>query len=105
MQGWSVYGAPGGPLHDGLADAAFVDSLTRNLRREIAIHKLPLHINAPAFADHCCELLLGFLGMRTSLCANPSKVRSEIGSDIGEHNTICQGTMPAVSGGFRFPKE
>ncbi len=60
-KGWSIYGAPGGPLHDAAADAAFVRSLTRGLRGDIPVHRLPLHINDPAFAEHCCELLRGFL--------------------------------------------
>jgi uncharacterized protein (UPF0261 family) len=63
-QGWSIYGAPGGPLHDAAANAAFVRRLTQGLRRDIPVHRLPLHINDPAFADHCCELLRGFLTPR-----------------------------------------
>ncbi len=61
MKGWSIYGAPGGPLYDGAADAAFVRTLTRTLRREIPVHRLNLHINDPEFAQHCCGLLLDFL--------------------------------------------
>ena len=64
LKGWSVYGAPDGPLHDAAADASFVRSLTRVLRGDIPVHRLPLHINDPAFAAHCCELLRGFLGPR-----------------------------------------
>ena len=64
MKGWSIYGAPGGPLHDAAADAAFERSLTRTLRGDIPVHRLPLHINDPAFADRCCELLRGFLESR-----------------------------------------
>jgi uncharacterized protein (UPF0261 family) len=60
-KGWSIYGAPGGPLHDAAANAAFVRSLTRGLRRDIPVHRLPLHINEPAFAEYCCGLLRGFL--------------------------------------------
>ncbi|MGA2990299.1 MAG: Tm-1-like ATP-binding domain-containing protein [Candidatus Korobacteraceae bacterium] len=61
LKGWSIYGAPGGPLHDARADAAFVRALTRGLRPAICVHRLPLHINDPAFAEYCCELLRGFL--------------------------------------------
>ena len=64
MKGWSIYGAPGGPLHDAAADAAFLRSLGHGLRRDIPVHRLPLHINDPAFAEHCCELLRGFLAAR-----------------------------------------
>jgi uncharacterized protein (UPF0261 family) len=66
LKGWSIYGGPGGPLHDAAADAAFVQSLTRDLRRDIPVHRLPLHINDPAFAEHCCELLRGFLASRAA---------------------------------------
>jgi uncharacterized protein (UPF0261 family) len=62
LKGWSIYGAPGGPLHDAPADAAFVRALTRTLRREIPVHRLDLHINDPEFARYCCGLLLDFLG-------------------------------------------
>jgi uncharacterized protein (UPF0261 family) len=64
LKGWSIYGAPGGPLHDAAADAAFVQSITRTLRKDVPVHKLPLHINDPAFAEHCCRLLMEFLGIR-----------------------------------------
>ncbi|HSB72988.1 MAG TPA: Tm-1-like ATP-binding domain-containing protein [Candidatus Methylomirabilis sp.] len=66
-KGWSIYGAPGGPLHDAAADAAFVRSLTRGLRRDIAVHRLPLHINDPAFAERCCDLLRRSLAPKLTL--------------------------------------
>jgi uncharacterized protein (UPF0261 family) len=71
LKGWSIYGAPGGPLHDAAADAAFVQSVTRGLRKDIPFHKLPLHINDPAFAEHCCRLLLEFLAKPAALQAEP----------------------------------
>lgn len=61
LRGWSIYGAPGGPLHDAAADATFVRTVTRALRRDIPVHRLDLHINDPEFAQHCCGLLLDFL--------------------------------------------
>ncbi len=57
LKGWSIYGAPGGPLHDAEADAALVRSLSRALRRDIPVHRLPLHINDAGVADLCCQLL------------------------------------------------
>jgi uncharacterized protein (UPF0261 family) len=66
MHGWSVYGAPGGPLHDAEGDAAFVRALTRTLRSTIPVHRLPLHINDPGVADHCCDLLQHMLASRGS---------------------------------------
>jgi uncharacterized protein (UPF0261 family) len=79
MQGWSIYGGPGGPLHDPLADAALVESLTRSLRREIPVHRLPLHINAPPFADRCCELLLEFLPQEKVLAQTPARSGLKLG--------------------------
>ena len=79
MKGWSIYGAPGGPLHDAAADAAFVQSLTRGLRKDIPFHKLPLHINDPAFAEHCCRLLMEFLAKPPALKpegGTPSEAKS-----------------------------
>ena len=66
LKGWSVYGGPGGPLHDARARAMFVEALTRALRKEIPVHRLPLHINEPAFADHCCAVLLEMLEARAA---------------------------------------
>lgn len=62
LRGWSIYGGPGGPLHDAGARAALLAALGRYLARRIPVHRLPLHINDPAFADHCCAVLLGMLG-------------------------------------------
>jgi uncharacterized protein (UPF0261 family) len=64
LKGWSIYGAPGGPLHDAEAERAFVRALTRSLRKDIPLHRLPLHINDPAFADRCVALLLDMLATR-----------------------------------------
>lgn len=64
LKGWSKYGAPGGPLHDAGAQAAFVQPLTRHLRRDIPVHHLALHINDEAFANHCCTLLLDMMASR-----------------------------------------
>ncbi|MFB3817654.1 MAG: Tm-1-like ATP-binding domain-containing protein [Candidatus Methylomirabilales bacterium] len=61
LKGWSVYGAPGGPLHDPAAIAAFLEHLGRTLRPDVPVHRLPLHINEPGFADRCATLLLDML--------------------------------------------
>jgi hypothetical protein len=34
-----------------------VRQLTRGLRRDIPVHRLPLHINDAGVADLCCQLL------------------------------------------------
>jgi uncharacterized protein (UPF0261 family) len=62
LKGWSVYGAPGGPLHDAAGDAAFVRALTGTLREGIPVDRLPLHINDPGVAEHCCAVLQRMLG-------------------------------------------
>ena len=77
LKGWSIYGAPGGPLHDVQADAAFIRALTGGLRAEVAVHRLPLHINDPAFAEYCCELLRGFLQPGTT--HNQAAVKNGVG--------------------------
>jgi uncharacterized protein (UPF0261 family) len=82
MHGWSIYGAPGGPLHDAKADAAFVNSLTEHLRPEITVHKLPLHINEPAFADHCFELLSGFLALRGTASVSEREMVGRAATEI-----------------------
>jgi uncharacterized protein (UPF0261 family) len=64
LKGWSQYGAPGGPLHDAGAQAAFVRALTGHLRADIPVHRLQLHINDSTCADHCCALLLDMMASR-----------------------------------------
>lgn len=61
LRGWSVYGAPDGPLHDPEADAALVRALGEHLDARIPVHRLDLHINEPAFADACADALLAML--------------------------------------------
>jgi uncharacterized protein (UPF0261 family) len=50
-QGFSVPGAPGGPLHEPETDKAFVDELKRQFDPEIEVIELDTHLNTPAFAD------------------------------------------------------
>jgi uncharacterized protein (UPF0261 family) len=64
MLGWSIYGAPGGPLHNPAVNAALVRSLTRHLRPGIPVRRLPMNINDPAFAEHCCRVLQEFLQLQ-----------------------------------------
>jgi uncharacterized protein (UPF0261 family) len=71
LKGWSVYGAPGGPLYDAEAQAAFIRRLTRTLRREIPVHRVPLHINDPGVAEFCCRLLAGMLKNGSARAGNP----------------------------------
>jgi uncharacterized protein (UPF0261 family) len=62
LKGWSIYGGPGGPLHDPAADAALVRALADHLDPRIPLRRLDLHINDPAFADACVDALLAMLG-------------------------------------------
>ncbi len=67
LRGWSVYGGPGGPLHDPEADAALVRALAERLDARIPLRRLDLHINDPAFADACVDALLAMLAARTEV--------------------------------------
>jgi uncharacterized protein (UPF0261 family) len=60
LQGWSVYGGPGGPLHDPAGNRALLRSLKENLRPEIVLEEVEAHINEPPFAELCVHRLLGF---------------------------------------------
>src|SRR5262245_38583253 len=50
-QGFSVPGAPGGPLHEPETDKAFVEELKRHLHPEIQMIELDTHLNTPEFAN------------------------------------------------------
>jgi uncharacterized protein (UPF0261 family) len=60
-RGFSAHDAKGGVFEDRDADAAFVASLTRDLRAEIPIVPVPEHINTPEFARVAVDALLGLL--------------------------------------------
>ena len=80
LKGCSIYGAPGGPLHDRRRRRGFCTITdTPGLRQDIPFHKLPLHINDPAFAEHCCRLLMEFLAKPPTLKSKrgmPSEAKS-----------------------------
>lgn len=62
LRGLSTLGAPGGPYHDPLADAALFNALRTDLTgTAVEIHELDTHINDPAFgratADHLHRLV------------------------------------------------
>jgi uncharacterized protein (UPF0261 family) len=64
LRGWSVYGAPGGPLHDEGAYGAFLKALKNRLRPGIALEEVDAHINDPAFIDGCVDRMVGFMNER-----------------------------------------
>ena len=63
-QGFSVPGAPGGPLHEPETDRAFVDELKRLLDPEIQVIELDTHLNTPAFAEAVVRAFRGVFARR-----------------------------------------
>lgn len=61
LHGWSVYGGPGGPLHDPAGNRALLRSLKRDLRPGIALEEVEAHINDGSFVELCVRKLLSFL--------------------------------------------
>jgi uncharacterized protein (UPF0261 family) len=72
LRGWSVYGGPGGPLHNPDADTALVEALSTHLDRRIPLRRLDLHINDPAFADACVDTLLEMVGRPAEATGKPA---------------------------------
>jgi len=62
MRGWSVYGAPGGPLHDEAGNRAFLAALKKGLDPRIPLKEIDAHINDEAFIDACVERLVQSMG-------------------------------------------
>ncbi len=56
-KGWSHYGREEGPLWNPKGMAAFAASLKANLKPQIDLLELDLHINDPPFAETCVKLL------------------------------------------------
>jgi uncharacterized protein (UPF0261 family) len=66
LKGWSVYGAPGGVLHDGTGNRILVKALREHLKKEIQFKEIDAHINDPAFVDACVEKLITYLEEKRS---------------------------------------
>jgi uncharacterized protein (UPF0261 family) len=60
-RGWSIYGAPGGILHDAAGNRALLKTLKQDLRKDIPITEIDAHINDDAFIDACVERLIHYL--------------------------------------------
>jgi len=58
LRGWSVYGAPGGPLHDALGYRAFLKALKNQLHARIPLKEVDAHINDGVFVDLCVKQLV-----------------------------------------------
>jgi len=59
--GWSVYGAAGGPLHDDAGYRAFLGSLKAHLGSAVPLREIDAHINDAAFVDACVDQLVKFM--------------------------------------------
>ena len=61
LGGWSVYGAPGGPLYDAVGNKLLLTTLKQNLKPEIDYREIDAHINDPKFVGQCVDRLLEFM--------------------------------------------
>ena len=61
LKGWSVYGAPGGVLHDGTGNRVLVKALREHLKEGIPLKEIDAHINDAAFVDACVERLVSYM--------------------------------------------
>ncbi|MGW2562726.1 Tm-1-like ATP-binding domain-containing protein [Streptomyces sp. NPDC001514] len=58
LRGLSTLGAPGGPYHDPMADAALFTALREGLRESaVEVREVATHINDPSFGRTAAELL------------------------------------------------
>ncbi|MEM4846675.1 MAG: Tm-1-like ATP-binding domain-containing protein [Thermosphaera sp.] len=55
--GWSIYGSEGGPFWNPQGMAIFTERLKAALEPKVEVLELDAHINNPAFADTCANLL------------------------------------------------
>jgi uncharacterized protein (UPF0261 family) len=58
IKGFSIPNCPGGPFEDAEADLKFVKSLEKNLKHEIPVKKLDLHINDREFGEYVANLFI-----------------------------------------------
>ena len=61
LQGWSIYGAKGGPLHDEVGYRIFLKALKNHLRADIGLEEVDAHINDALFVDRCVKQLVEFM--------------------------------------------
>jgi uncharacterized protein (UPF0261 family) len=57
LRGWSVVGAPGGPLYDPDANQRFITALRSNLSPRVRLVEMDALINDPEVADQAVRLL------------------------------------------------
>jgi len=63
-RGFSVPGAPGGPLHEPETDREFVDELKKLFDPEIQVIELDTHLNTPEFANAVVRAFKEVFGLR-----------------------------------------
>jgi uncharacterized protein (UPF0261 family) len=61
LKGWSIYGAPGGVLHDGTGNRILLKALQEHLKEGIQFKEIDAHINDAAFADACVDQLITYM--------------------------------------------
>lgn len=61
LGGWSVYGAPGGVLHDAAGNRSLLKALKARLRKDIPYREIDAHINDGAFVDACVDRLVTYM--------------------------------------------
>lgn len=61
LRGWSVYGAPGGVLHDAAGNRILIGALKKGIREDIPVREIDAHINDGAFIDACVDQLLTYM--------------------------------------------
>jgi uncharacterized protein (UPF0261 family) len=64
MKGFCSYSVEGGPLHNPVADRAYLETLKRELRPDIPVNVRELDINDPAFAVEVAERIALLVGER-----------------------------------------
>ncbi|MEW6333324.1 MAG: Tm-1-like ATP-binding domain-containing protein [Thermodesulfobacteriota bacterium] len=61
LRGWSVYGAPGGVLHDAAGNRILIKALKREIRADIPVREIDAHINDGPFVDACVDQLMTYM--------------------------------------------
>ena len=61
LKGWSVYGAPGGVLHDGTGNRILLKALREYLKEGIQLREIDAHINEGPFVDACVNQLITYM--------------------------------------------
>ena len=62
LKGYQLYNGPGKPLWDPEIDAAFRETLKKNLDPKIKVVEVDAWQNDPEFADRCVDELLALIG-------------------------------------------